>query len=171
MKSRNNHFMDAIYVVFLAFCLVILGSCAHDPALEKKINAETQQQPAMNAYGRAVESEKAIQAAPLSEKQKARLDEIRKSTIADLKLINDEESKLRLLLVKQLVNPASDDREIDAIKQKILELNQKGNKRWLSALDDARQAIGRRNEQDAKFYRAFLQDPMPPEDAGRGFGK
>jgi hypothetical protein len=104
-----------------------------------------------------------IESAPLGEKEKAALKDIQESASADMQKLRDEEAQLRLLLIKQLVNPNASDREVEGIKKRILETSRKGDKRWLSALDEARKVIGRRDEQDAKFYRAFLQDPLPPE--------
>ena len=53
-------------------------------------------------------------------------------------------------------------------KERILELNQKSNRRWLSALDEARQVIGRKTEQDARFYRAFMLETPGPSDGVGG---
>ena len=65
------------------------------------------------------------------------------------------------LLIKQLVNPKASDREIDAIKARILETNRKSNKRWLSALNEAQDTLGRRDAIDAHYYRAILAEPLP----------
>lgn len=164
---RKLIYTETIYRAFLIFAPLALISCAHDPDLSAKINADAQRQPTVNAAVREEEGRKAIEAAPLTAEQKAKLDSIADATSIDLRRTREEEARLRLLLVKQLVNPAASDREIEGIKQRILELNQQNNKRWLSALDEARQVIGRRNEQDARFYRAFLQEPLP-HDNGLG---
>lgn len=163
-KWRNDaHFMEALYVVFLALCLVLLASCAHDSKLDKKIADETSSLPAMSATDRAKAAEKTIESAPLSEEQKQKLESLALSANTDLQSLRDENSRLRLLLVQQLVNPKADDREIDAIKKRILETDKLSNKRWLAALDDARQVLGRKNEQDRRFYRAFMYEE-PAED-------
>jgi hypothetical protein len=143
---------------------LLLASCAHDPVLEKKINAEAEQQPAFSSRDRLIEARKAIEEASLSEEQKARLLELSSQVAADREQIRAEESKYRLLLVKQLVDPHSSDREIVAIKRKILELNHKESSQWLSALDEARRLIGRSNAQDTRLYRAFLEDPLPSRE-------
>ncbi len=154
-------------MVFLAFCVVALTSCAHDPKLEDKIDAQAQSQPVTTAQERAEVAEQKIEQAPLTDAQKAKLEEISQSLQRDLKNIREEEARLRLLLVKQLVNPKASDREIEAIKVKILSTNQEGNKRWVSALDESRRIIGRRSELDRRFYRAFMQEPLPAEGTGR----
>ena len=157
---KDSHFMDAVYVVVVGFCLLLLSSCAHDPQLDKKIHEEAAAQPVLGATARAEAAQATIQSSGLSDTQKAKLSEITRSAQADLKVMRDQESQLRTLLVKQLVNPQASDREIDGIKKRILELNQKSNKRWLSAVDEARSVLGRRDEQDAHFYRAFMQEPV-----------
>jgi hypothetical protein len=151
--------MDALYVVLVGFCLLLLSSCAHDSTLDKKIHEEAASQPVLGASARADAAQQAIQGSGLSDTQKAKLSEITRSAQADIKTMRDQESQLRVLLVKELVNPASSEREIEGIKQRILELNSKTNKRWLSAVDDARAVLGRRDQQDAHFYRAFMQEP------------
>ncbi|HEY8279823.1 MAG TPA: hypothetical protein VIH99_09380 [Bdellovibrionota bacterium] len=162
--QKDGHFIEVLYAVFLAFCLVLLSSCAHDPKLEAKIQSERAAQPVVPP-GPALQKESLmiIESAPLGEKEKAALKDIQESASADMQKLRDEEAQLRLLLIKQLVNPNASDREVEGIKKRILETSRKGDKRWLSALDEARKVIGRRDEQDAKFYRAFLQDPLPPE--------
>jgi hypothetical protein len=165
MKWRNDtHFMEAVYVAFLVLCCAFLSSCAHDPGLDQKIAAETAKLPVLGPNARAEEASKTISDAPLSAKQKDALETIALSTGSELEALREENAKLRLLLVRQLVNPRAEDREIEAIKRRILETDQKANKRWLAALEDARDVLGRKNEQDAKFYKVFMHDPVTPED-------
>lgn len=152
-------------MVFFGFSVAILTSCTHDPTLDEKIEAEAQKQPVINAQSRAQEAEKTIDQAPLTNEQKAKLENIAQAMNRDLKKLRDEEAQLRLLLVKQLMNPEATDREIEGIKRRILDRNQEANKRWISALDESRQIIGRRNELDARFYRAFMQEPKLNEGA------
>jgi hypothetical protein len=164
---KDSHFRDALYVEIVGFCLLILSSCAHDPQLDKQIHEEAASQPVLGASARADVARQTIQGSDLNPTQKAKLTEITRSTQADLKLMRDQESQLRVLLVKQLVNPEASNRKIESIKQRILELNQKSNKRWLSAIDDARAVLGRRDEQDAHFYRAFMLEPGGAGGMGR----
>jgi hypothetical protein len=134
MRWRNDtHFVEALYVVFLAFCCALLASCAHDPALQKKIESKSVQLPALAPQARADAAEKTIEAAPLSEEQKSKLEALTLSTTTELQSLREENARLRLLLVRELVNPQSSDREIDAIKTRILETEKESNKRWISA--------------------------------------
>jgi uncharacterized protein (DUF2336 family) len=157
-SKKYDHFFEALYVVFLAFCLVLLSSCAHDPKLEKKIDAEAQALPVENFEARKAEGVKAVEASPLSEKTKARLNELIETAGVDLKKLRDDQAKLRLLLVKKMLDEQASDREVDTIKQKILETNRQENKRWLKALEEARNVIGRKSIHDMRYYRAFMQD-------------
>jgi hypothetical protein len=163
MRWRNDtHFVEALYVVFLAFCCALLASCAHDPALQKKIESKSVQLPALAPQARADAAEKTIEAAPLSEEQKSKLEALTLSTTTELQSLREENARLRLLLVRELVNPQSSDREIDAIKTRILETEKESNKRWISAIDDARQILGRRVPEDRRFYRAFTEQTETP---------
>ena len=145
--------------VALALCLALINSCAHDPALDKKIAEKTASLPAMNAIARAREAEKTIEAAPLAPETRERLESLALSTNTELQALRDQSSRLRLLLVRELMDHNSDDREIDAIKKRILETDQKSSKRWLSALEDARQLLGRKDEEDRRFYKVFMFEP------------
>lgn len=166
-RPKDSHFIDALYVVLVGFCLLLLSSCSHDPQLDQQIHQEASAQPVLSPSARADVAQQTIENAPLTETQKAKLTEITRSAQADLKAMRSEESQLRVLLVKQLVNPQASDREIAGIQKRILELNSKTNKRWLSAVDDARSVLGRRDQQDTHFYRAFMQEPPPVGGPGR----
>lgn len=150
--------MEALYVVLVGFCLVLLSSCAHDPKLDKKIQAESQGLPVLNATARAEAAEMVFQGAALTDEQRARLEEITLSANTEMQALRDRSAKLRLLLVRQLVNPDASDREVEAIKDRILDADRENAKRWVAALDEARQVLGRRNPEDAPFYRALMEE-------------
>lgn len=156
--------MEALYVAFLALCLALLSSCAHDPKLEKKIEAETAAMPTLNDSQRARAAEVTIESASLPEPDKQKLEELAITTNSELQSLREKSAKLRILLVRQLVNPVASDREIDAIEKRILETDQQSSKRWVSALEDARQLLGRKDADDRKYYKAFREEPG--EDTG-----
>jgi hypothetical protein len=162
MRWRTDaHFIEALYVVFLAFCLVLLSSCAHDPALQRKIVKEEASVPALGDDARAQAAQDTIAASPLSPQQKMELQRIAASARDDLAKLKEQNEKLRLLLIRQMVNPDASDREVAALKQRILENDQKSDKRWLTAVNDAQRTLGRRTTQDMRFFRQL--DPVLPE--------
>lgn len=160
MKWRyDTHFLEALYVVFVAFCLVLLSSCAHDPTMDKRIAEKTANLPALGPIARSEAAEKAVAAAPLSEDKRQKLEQLSLATSSELQALNEQNAKLRLLLVRELMDPTSDDREIDAIKKRILETEHQSNKKWLSALEEARDLLGRKSAQDQRFYKVFMYRP------------
>jgi hypothetical protein len=62
--------------------------------------------------------------------------------------------------MKSLVNPKKKDAEIEVLKNRIIALEQKRARRFISSLDEARSILNRRNSDDERFYRAFLAEPL-----------
>jgi hypothetical protein len=158
MRYRDMHFMEALYVVFLGFCLVALASCSHHERLEEKVDAKVQAEPALppgpelNAKGHEV----IFDTANLRPSQRKRLNELYSRSTEEMEKIRGEIGKHTLVLLKDLVNPKVGEDEIKLVRQKILDLDRERTDLWLKNLDDAKRILGRRTEQDEKLYRAFL---------------
>ncbi|MGZ3696029.1 MAG: hypothetical protein ACXWQO_18305 [Bdellovibrionota bacterium] len=160
MKFRDAYFVEALYVVFVAFCLVALSSCAYHSQIEKKIDQEAKAQPALPpgpALSRA--SEAIIAEAPnLTPKQRQALEDLRARSAQEQKSIREQIGQHQLVLVKNLVDPKVSDSEIKVVRQKILGLEKERTNLWLNSLDEAKNILGRRSDGDERVYRAFLME-------------
>lgn len=158
MRFRDAHFIEALYVVFLAFCLVALSSCSYQKNLEKKVEQEAVAEPAV-APGPELSaaSEGVIFDAPnLKPEQKEKLKALHARTTEKMTKIREEIGQHQMVLVKNLVNPKSDDNKLKIVREKILDLERERTNLWLNSLDEAKRILGRRTEGDERLYRAFI---------------
>jgi hypothetical protein len=160
MRIRDGQFIEALYVVFLAFCLVALSSCSYQARLADNVEKEAQAQPAL-APGPELtsESSKAIQNAPnLTSEQRAKLEALLQSGAERMAKIREEIGQHSLLLVKSLVDPKVSEDKIKMTRQKIVNLEKERVELWGKNLDEAKKILGRRDRGDERLYRAFLTE-------------
>lgn len=164
MKIRDAHFMEALYVVFVAICLFALSSCSHHKALEKSVDQEAQAQPAIPPGPELSQaSGEVIRTAPdLKPEQKQKLEALRVQSSHEMDRLRAEIGQNQLVLVKNLVNPKVGQDKIKIVQSRIMDLEKERSKLWLDTLDEANHILGRRSESDERLYRAFiLTEPDP----------
>lgn len=160
MRFRNAHFIEALYVVFLAFCLVALSSCSYHSKLEKKVEQEAQAHPALEPGPELTqESRKALLESPtLTAEQRTKLQALLSSGSEKMTKIREQIGQHQLVLVKNLVDPKVDDNQIKISRAKILQLERERTNLWLDNLEEAKKILGRRDRADERLYRAFLTE-------------
>lgn len=158
LPFRDSHFVEALYVAFLGFCLVALSSCSHHNQLEKKVDQEAQAEPALEPGPElAKASEEVIFDAPsLKPAQRQKLKELHERATSQMRKIRGEIGQNQLVLVKNLVNPKVGDDKIKIARQRILDLEKERTALWMNNLDEAKKILGRRTESDERLYRAFV---------------
>jgi hypothetical protein len=145
--------------------IFLLASCSSQSPLEKKIAAEVaQEQPLppgapMAAAGREI----LFEADSLNPQQRERLQKLQAKSSEESAGLRREISKNQLVLMKSLVDPKKKDAEIEVLKNRIIALEQKRARHFISTLDEARSILGRRNSDDERFYRALLAEPLDPD--------
>lgn len=147
-----------IGVVYLAaITLVSCSGLPSNPEINRKIENDLKAEPA-KANVAAETKELILEAPNINEDQKQKLLSLQQKVNTELSSLRTEEGKLRVLLVKTLVDPKTDEREIANIKARIIKVDKQKIDRMLSALSDARKILGRRDLQHERVYRAFLND-------------
>jgi len=104
-----------------------------------------------------------FEADTLNAQQKERLRGLQAKSAKEAAEMRKEISKNQLVLMKSLVDPKKKDAEIDVLKNRIVDLERKRTRHFISTLDEARSILGRRNSDDERFYRAFLSEPLEPD--------
>lgn len=155
MKAINQ------YAIFIALALALnLAGCAHQKSVDSKVDQELESQPAVG-LGRplAAESRKLITESPvLTQDQKDKLLSLHDRMAGEMTGFRREESRLKMVFFKDLLDPKSDEAEIANLKKRILDLDRKKTNRMLSAFDEARTILGRENLDSDRLFRAFLFD-------------
>lgn len=146
--------------ILCSLALVFLASCAHQSAVDKKVTQEVQNEPAVAPGGSlAMESRKIIDSSPeLNPSQKEKLLALHARVAGDVAAMRTEEGKLKMVFFRSILNPKTSDPELANIKSRILALERKKTERMLSAMEEAREILGRRSLQDDRVYRAFSMD-------------
>lgn len=167
--QRDNHFMEALYVVFIAFCLLAVSSCARHEKLEERVETQVQAVPPIQPGPQLNRASREIlfEAENLTPKQKDQLRALHVKSTREMARLRSEIGRHQLVLTQNLVNPKVPDDQIRIVRQKILDLERQRTERWLTSLDEARRILGRRTEEDQRVYRAFiLTEPMTGEELG-----
>lgn len=152
----NQFIRNAVLTVTLAAGLI---GCAHQREIDGKLDREVQAEPSAAPGGQlASSSRKLIQdSAALSGEQKEKLLALHTRMAADAAAIREQEGKAKMVLFKTLLNPEAKEAEIAGLKDRILKLDRQKTNRMLSALEEAREILGRKSPQlNDGFYRAFL---------------
>lgn len=156
MKKMNYKLWLPLMLSFLTG----IYACSTSTSLNKKIDAEVKAEPPVATGGPLAASGLAViqESTTLSAAQKQKLTDLTTKMTSEMVNIRSEEAKLKMVLFKTIVNPKANNREITALKNRIIALDRKKTDKMLSALDEAQKIMGRRDEQDEKFYRAILMD-------------
>lgn len=140
--------------------LLALAGCAHQPAVDRKVEQELKAEPAVAPGGPlAAESHRLIMEAPgLAQSQKEKLLALHTRMAGEMKTMREEEGKLKMVFFKTLLNPKAERAELINLRSRIFKLDQKKTNRMLSALEEASKILGRESIDDDHFYRAFLME-------------
>lgn len=98
----------------------------------------------------------------LTSDQKKRLTELTIKMNDEMNTIRSQESKLKMVLFKTIVNPKAETREITTLKNRVIAPDRQKTNKMLSALDEAQKIMGRRDERDEKFYRSLMLERAEP---------
>lgn len=167
MRFRDAYFMEALYFVLVAGCLLLLTSCSGaSKELNRELEAEVQQQPPAKSSQELQQAGKEVlgDAKGLSENQRSKLRSLQTETTEKMTSLREEISKHQIVLMKHLVDPKSSNKAIDELKNRIVDLERQRTSTWLGALDKANKILGRRNKEDEQFYRALMRGPTVPDE-------
>ena len=148
--------MKKILALILTGGVIALQGCAHGSAnrrLDEKVVEEAE---IKNSADVSAEARSAIDAAPgLSDDQRARLRVLGDSTREQLNNLKNQSLKLRAVLVEDLVSSNYDPNEVDLIKKRIKDVENKKVGLTFDAVDKANGILGRLAHANPHVLREF----------------
>lgn len=148
----------SIAIVLILFSM-ILFSCATQKAAEKKIEKEIQSETVVRRE-EVTESARdyILRSETLSELQKKNLVSLFDKTNTELKAMSEEINKSKLVLVKTMLRPKVNEREVFILNKKIKKLSKKRMDSDFKSFDEARKIIDPLKEvRDREFlYNSFM---------------
>ena len=144
---------------------VALQGCAHS-AQEKRLDSKVSQETEVNSRAdlQTETTDLIDSAATLSADQKGKLRELRDSTRARLDDLSSNSLKLRAVLIKDLISPQYDEREVELIKSKIKKLENERINTIFGSVEQANKILGRQ----AMVNQGIMHNLVDFEPRGSG---
>ncbi|MDR3608576.1 MAG: hypothetical protein P4M08_14530 [Oligoflexia bacterium] len=131
-----------------------LQGCATS-ALDKKVDAEVAQEDVKTHAELRTESGQLIESTPgLTADQRVKLVALRDATRADLDSLYSQSLKLRAVLIKDLITTNYNEDEVELIKKRIKDNENKRLTVTFNAVEQANKILGR----DAQSHRKLVED-------------
>jgi PBP1b-binding outer membrane lipoprotein LpoB len=145
-------------VLLLITSALALQGCAHS-ATEKQVDKEVAQEANIKTNADLnAEADKTIDNAQgLSETQKAKLTALRETTKTQIEEARVESLKLRAALIKDVVSTTDKSAEIDLIKKKLKDLENKRLSATFKAIDQANIIMGRQANLNSMMMEEFFE--------------
>lgn len=143
--------------LLLASTMLALGGCSH-AVLDQRINEKVAREPAINTRSELnAEVEKLIESTPgLSKEQKAGLLGLSTSTREQVNQILAASLKLRSVLVNDMIAKDYDEDEVEMIKDRLRDLEDKRVSVLFDAVDQANTILGRDARLHPEIVHAFV---------------
>jgi Spy/CpxP family protein refolding chaperone len=153
--------MKSVFKTFMmgATALVITNCAAKPTQDEVKLANEVQTQPAREMHGgvAAKGMEAILSSNSLTEAQKKQLLSLHGEMAKETFKIQEETSKLKGVLFETITAKPYDRSKVNALKKKLVTLNDKKMKNMFEALDKVQGIIGEKSDTDIQdFYRPFF---------------
>lgn len=148
-----------ILTFLLLSLLLLLTSCATQKKAEKKVEIEIKNEPVVKPSDVIENSrEYILKSDTLSELQKKSLLALQDKTLAESKALNEEISKAKLVLIKAVLQPKVDEREVSILRKKIKKLSKKRMDLDYDSFTETRKIIDPLKEvRDREFlYNSFM---------------
>ncbi len=133
---------------------VAIISCSH-----AKVDKDIDQKAAKESYtptdgALAAKGYEIIQNAPnLNADQKQKLLDLQKKMSGKMAALRKEESKLKSILFRSIVDAKYDAQEVDRLQSRLVSLDKKKMNMMFSALKETKKILGRTMPEDEKLYR------------------
>ena len=139
-----------------------LYSCATQSSVDKKIEAEVKSEPAVKTSEVAAKTaEEIINDSDLKPEQRTKLLALNAKTSTQMQAFRAEDNKLKMVLVKTLLDNDSNDKEINKVRDKIVNLEKKKMKSMLDSLSEAKNILGKDASRRAAVMRTFILENTP----------
>lgn len=147
----------------LLAAVLVLGGCATESVNQKLDKEMAQENSVKNRDDLHVEATQDLKSARVSLEQRAKLEKLRNTFAAQDNEIRNNSLKLRAVLVKELLSAKYDPNEIDLIKNRMWDLENKRLSLIYGAIDEANKILGHFEPEDKKFINDFFDPRMAHE--------
>lgn len=144
------------WIVVVAGLLLMQGCASNEveQRLDEKLAQETQ---IKHRDDLRAESKNLIDSAQgLTAGQKTELTQLRKATTAEMDKITNDSLRLRSILIKDIMSPNYNAKEVDLIKRRLQDVEDKRVDLMMDAADKANKIMGHEAEQNEKLIRDFV---------------
>lgn len=155
MKNLKKYLTATALISALSFS----QGCAHN-ALEKHIDDEVAQESAISTHTELrTEANQLIQTAPgLSTKQKALLSSLREVTLSQSDALWEQSLKLRSVLIKDLITTQYNEDEVELIKTRIKDLENRRLSLLFNSVEQANLIMGHDTIANRQIANSFLRE-------------
>lgn len=157
-----------IITLLIGYGILTLNGCSHtaaDKKLDDKIAIIDRQSQSMPVSATLkMESTNLIENSPdLTADQKARLTSIREKTQNEMEALKDESIKLRLVLIRDVLAPKYNAKEVKIIKNRMKGIENKKLELTFKSVDEANKVLGR----NATARQDVVQEMFSPRGVAR----
>lgn len=139
--------------------LVMLASCASQKAAVKKVETEIRNETVVKQEDVAANARAYItNSSKLTAEQKTSLLALQEKRQSEQKNISEEINKVKMVLIKTLMEPKVNRKEVSVLKKDLRKLGKKQIETSLAAFEEARKIISpMKDQQDKEFlFNAFM---------------
>lgn len=147
-------------IIFSLICSLTVISCTQKPvASEKEVAHDVANEPTRQFHGGVARKgyEIITNSKSLTEEQRQKFFKLHSRMVRETFAIQDEMSKLKVVLFDTVMTKPLDNQKIEVIKKRLIELNNKKMNNMLGALDEVKDILGQIPEKEYKeLYRPFF---------------
>lgn len=138
---------------------LIISSCAHNNATEKKVEAEIKEVPASQTIAATIKEQ--IAASSLSAEQKEKLMALEEKAHAEQAAITDELERTKIVMIQTVLEPKMSQKEFNILKNKITALDKKRLANGFRNAAEVRKIIApKATSQDRMIYKAVIENRL-----------
>lgn len=146
-------------IMSLMILTVLISACASQKAAVKKVETEISQEPvAKETEVTQNVRDYILNSKTISDQQKTELLTLQDKTSAQATALDEELNKARMILVRTVLQPRVNEREVSILRKKIKKLSRKSMELEYKAFAEARKIIDPMKEaRDREFlYNSFI---------------
>jgi len=149
--------LGKIAFLMIPLSLVSMSGCSH-----QSTNVLDQKIAALGASGTQLDDEfskELAASAILSNEQKSKMQNLRENTLKQISEFNEAALKLKTILIRDLLSKDSEHEEIDLIKLKMRDIEEKKMTTVFDAIKTANELMGK-TETNEKIYHGLIRESV-----------
>lgn len=140
-------------VLIASFSVLLIASCSNQKVVEEKVKAEVKNETVEKREDVIVSTRDYIMNSNnLTADQKSKLLALQEKTSKEARAISEEINKTKMVLVKTLITPKVNEKEVLVLKKNLRKLAKAQLEKTLSAIEEGRKIISPIKNQEEKEY-------------------